>query len=352
MTERSVSVLESIDDVNRNQWNNLVTQSDLGTVFHRHEWLQLVERKLDHEPRHVVVEKGSNPVAVFPNVYDRILVPGRESLSEYVPFRRLTSVTPGYGGPVITGDEDACLELLFEALGTLRDGKTLFHHTRMNELGYVRYAKTFRKFGYHPVGVHCRFRIDLTQSWADILANMESDHRRRIRKMQDHDVETRTSPLEDADVERTYEAYARNMARTDGTPFPFSFFEGLADQLGDRVVVFTTFVDGREVGRYVHLRDDERSTLHYYLGAIGDEANFEYNPSQLLHAAAIQWGQDNGYEYYDFGGTGAHYDDRLFEHKQGYGGEAIPTIQWRTGMSRVGWPLFKFAKGLYEKRTY
>lgn len=135
-------------------------------------------------------------------------------------------------------------------------------------------------------------------------------------------------------------------------PFPYGFFEGLVDLLGDRVKVLTAVVDGRDVGRYLYLLDEEQSTLHYYFAAIGDEAYYSDNPSQLLHAHAIQWAQAEDYRYYDFGGTGADYRDGVFRHKEGYGGEAVPTLQWQKGFSRLGWPAFKTARALYRKASY
>ncbi|QLG61574.1 GNAT family N-acetyltransferase [Halorarum salinum] len=352
MTELTVSILDSIEDVNPNQWNNLVTQSDLGSLFHRHEWLRLVETALECEPRHVVVEKETNPVAVFPNFYDSIHVPGWHEAARSLPVRELVSVAPGYGGPVIVGDEDACLELAFDALEDLRGIRTLFHRVRTNDLGYVRYGKTFAKNGYRPVGVNCRFRIDLERPWEEIRAGMDADHRRRLRSMRDRDVEYRDEPIDAGSLEETYAAYVNNVERAGGVAFPFAFFAGLADLLADRVKVFTVLVDGREVGRYLYLLDEEQSTLHYYFAAIGDEECFADNPSQLLHAHAIRWGQEQGYRYYDFGGTGADYSDGVFRHKEGYGGEAVPTGQWQKGFSRLGWPAFRAARSLYRKSTY
>lgn len=352
MTEFTVSIFDSIEDVHPNQWNNLVAQSELGSLFHRHEWLRLVETTLECEPRHVVVEKGTNPVAVFPNFYDSIHVPGWHDVATSIPVRELVSVAPGYGGPVIAGDEDDCLELVFDALDDLRGLRTLYHRVRTNDLEYVRYGKTFAKHGYRPLSVNCRFRIHLARSWEEILAEMDADHRRRLRSMRDRDVEYRDEPITASTLERTYEAYVHNIERAGGIPFPFAFFEGLADLLCDRVKVFTVVVDGREVGRYLYLLDEEQSTMHYYFAAIGDEDYFADNPSQLLHAHAIQWGQDEGYRYYDFGGTGADYSDGVFKHKEGYGGEAVPTVQWEKGFSRLGWPAFRAARTFYQMKNY
>jgi len=349
MAGKSVSVLDSIDDVHPNQWNNLVAQSELGTLFHRHEWLKLLETHLGQEPRHVVIEKGSNPVALFPNFYDSLHVPGWETVVSSAPVRSLTSLSLGYGGPVIAGDEDECLDRMFDVLEQLRGVRTLYHWVRTNDPGYIRYGQTFADHGYTPLSTSCRFRIDLAKPWDDIRAEMDSDHRRRLRQMEDHNVEFRDEPIDVRTLRSTYDAHTRNLERKSGDPLPFTFFEGLADLLSDRVKVVTVVVDGQEVGQYLYLLDDEQSTVHYYLAAIGDEDYFQYNPSQLLHAHTIQWGQDEGYQYYDFGSTGADYTNGVFRHKEGYGGEPVPTVQWRKGFSRLGWPAFRAARTLYRK---
>ncbi|MFC3477579.1 GNAT family N-acetyltransferase [Halobacterium litoreum] len=352
MADIAVSVLDSITDADPNQWNNVVEQSALGSVFQRHEWLALAEATLDLEPKHVVAEKGGNPVGVFPNFVSPIYVPGWTKVSTSLPVRELVSVDPGFGGPVVTGSEDDCLDALFDGLERISGFGTLHHTVRTNDLGYVRYGKPFAKRGYRPVNVNCRFRVHLERDWDDIRADMDADRRRALRQMDDRDVTYRDVPLEPEPLRETYEAYCRNIERAGGETFDFDFFEGLVDRLGDRVKVFGVAVDGREVGRYLYLLDDEQSTVHYYFAAIGDEAHFEDNPSELLHAHAIQWAQARGYRYYDFGGTGADYRDGVFRHKDGYGGEAIPTCQWQKGLSRVGWPAFRAARSFYRKTTY
>lgn len=352
MTTREVHVVESIDEVSRGQWNNVVTQSDLGTLFHRHEWLSLLEDALDATARHAVVEKGGNPVALFPNVYWKIHVPGWEELARKLPVRELVSVAPGYGGPVVTGDEDACLELMFDALSDLRGARTLLHRVRMNDPEYSRYGKTFAKYGYEPVGVNCHHRISLSRDWDDIVADMDRSRRRALRRLDERDTEVRTEPLEEEVLRETHADYVANVERAGGEPYGYAFFEVLADYLGDRVRVVTAVVDGREVGRYLYLLDEEQSSVHYYFAAIGDESYFEDHPSELLHTETMRWAKEQGYRYYDFGGTGADFRDGVFRHKDGYGGEAIPTCQWQSGFSRLGWPAFKAARMVYRSRAY
>lgn len=349
MAEYDVTIHDSIEQIDENQWNNLVTQSDVGSIFHRSEWLRLVEDTLDRTARHLVVAKDENPVALLPNFRTDIYVPGYEDVARRLPLAELVSAQPGYGGPIVGSNEATYLDLLLETVPDV-DGWNLFHTIRTNDLEFTRYGKTMAKHDYSPVAVNCRFRIDLLQDWETIRDRMHKERRRVLRKLEDRDTEVVHQSLDD-EFDTTYEMYENNLDRVDGMIYPRAFFERLATDLDDRITVCVAFVDDEEVGRYIYLHDDEQDTLHHYFAAVGDDSNFEHHPSELLHAHAIQWAKDAGYRYYDFGGTGAHFSDGGFRHKERYGGELVPTLQWQRGLSTL-WPAFTFARRQYQKRFY
>ena len=349
MTDYDVSIHSSIDELNENQWNNLVRQSDLGSLFHRAEWFRVVERTLDCVPRHIVVSTDGNPVAILPNFRTALYVPEWTDFTDQFPLTEVVSSRPGYGGPIISSDEGRCLELLLEEVDDI-GGLNVMHTVRTNNLGFARYGKAFAKHGYKPLGVNCRFRIDLDREWESIRDDMDKERRRALRTMRDHDVQIRRERL-DEDLDTTYDAYRKNIERADGSAFPRAFFEELHDQLGDAVTVEIVTVDGQDVGRFIYLHDDEQDTLHHYFAAIGDEDYFEYHPSELLTAAGIKWGKEQGYRYYDLGGTGADFSNSGFRYKERYGATLVPTIQWQTGLS-LAWPAYKIARSLYRKSHY
>jgi len=110
----NVHLLGSIDEINENQWNNVVAQSGSGTVFHRAGWLRAIETGLDEGPRHVVVRKNDNPVAVCPNFVSSIELPVSPPLEPAeLGFRRLFSLDPGFGGPLICANRERSLEAIF-----------------------------------------------------------------------------------------------------------------------------------------------------------------------------------------------------------------------------------------------
>lgn len=366
MTKHDTTVHDSVTAVDSNQWNNLVEQSSLGTVFHRHEWLRAIEAGLDRPAHHAVVTKGSNPVAILPTVMTDLALPDAadtpaesipggeaafEAVSGLVPSKRLVSLHPGYGGPVIASDPIDCLDALLDAVETAADGTAIAHKLRTGTLAQTRYGKYLTGRGYEPTVVSCRFVLDLTVGWDRIEANMHRTRRNGL-PGDDTDLVVRREAFAGDTVARTHRAYVRNLMRTDGTPYPYGFFEALSEHMGHRIEVFTAVRDGTVLGRYVCLVDAEQSTLRYQFSAIPDDSAYEHDVSEALHAAAIRWAIDAGYDAYDFGATGADFTDGLFQYKEQYGADVRPILQWDRGLSPVAWTAVKLGRRLYRERTY
>ncbi|KAB1185121.1 MULTISPECIES: GNAT family N-acetyltransferase [Haloferax] len=372
MSELRVHVYDSIEAVNEGQWNNVVTQSAQGSVFHRYEWLDAIEKTLPYTPRHVAVTKGDNPIAVFPNFVTDIDLPTGAAMVENLsfvpnflseaasssrffeeqPLKRLISATPGYGGPVVTTDETESLDLMFRALSQVNGRNILFHTIKAKDPEYMRYGKYLSKLGYEPKLTDCRFELNLTDDWDEIQRRMDKERRKSLRDAHEADVSVREADLTADELATTHAAYLKNMERVRGHTYPLSFFEAVAAGLPDRMKIFVAEVGDEEIGRYVHFLDDEQETIIYYFSAIPDVSKLDYYPAELLHEYAIKWGMDNGYRYYDFGSTGSTYTDGIFKAKEKYGGRPIPTLQWDKGESPGLWQLYKFARSTYRKSAY
>ncbi len=358
MSELETRLIDTVTEMNENQWNHVVEQSDLGCLFHRYGWVQTVEEALDVSPNHVVVSKGQNPIAVFPNVTAPVLtdppaIPERlPDVAGRVLFRRLVSTEPGTGGPITMTDEKESLRRMFEALPSAADSSVLYHSVITSDPGYVRYGKHFAREGYESNLVNCRLLLDLRPDWETIKANMHKSRRQGLRRAEDADVEVRTPELDQSVVRETYKAYVSNMERIDGEVLPYEFFDGLYESMPNRLAVFVAERDGMELGRYLCLLDDERSAVHYYFAGIPTEDVLKFYPSEALHAAAIQWAQDRNYDYYDFGGSGSDFTDGVFRFKSRFGAKAVPSLMWQKGYSSVGWPVFKQLRDVYRKYAY
>ena len=331
-----VSRIDSIEAANRNQWNHVVEASDLGTVYHRYEWLEAIERGTDHEPRHLVVSKKDNPIAVFPNF-----------LTDFGPVRRLTSIAPGFGGPIAMTEEEPSMQLLLEAVTEIRERTVVSNQLRTYGEGYVRYNDLFEDHGYDLRVEWCRFVLDLTAGREELFANMDSERRRGIRRGHDHDVEVRDEELTGRVLSRFYDEYAAVMDRVGQPDVPRSFFLELGE-FDDRVKLFSVAVDGTDRGSFLYLLDDEQSTIHHAFTAVTRE-NLEYHAAELLHEHAIEWGIDHGYETYDLRGARTDFRDGVFRFKENFGARAVPLLTWERGFPTPVLPVMNVGRALYQQ---
>ena len=334
-----VSVTDSIENVNSNQWNNVVEQSTLACVYHRYEWLSAIEAGLPHEPRHFVVTKKNNPVAVFPNFVTPL---GR--------VKRLSSIRPGFGGPVVTTDEERAVTLLLDAAADSCRGTVLFSELRPYDQGYVRYHELLTGRGYSPAILSTRFRLELTRGLNDIFAEMDGERRRGIRRGHDREFEIVDERVDERTLAAFYDDYATVQARVDQPTLPRSFFLAL-DRFEDRVKVFSLHADGDRRGMFLYLLDDEQSTLQHVFTAV-TEAHFAYRTPELLHEHAIRWGIENGYETYELRGSPSDFRNGVFRFKELFGAQPVPQLVYERGRPASALFLLNAGRSLARRIRY
>lgn len=330
--------IDTVGNVNRNQWNHVVEQASHGSVFHRYEWVAAIEAGTTRPAKHAVVYKKGNLVGIFPNVVTDI---------EKTPFQRLISIEPGFGGPLVTTDEATSLELLFDEIRDACGRELITHLFRPLDPASVQYQSQFEAHGYSPTVASCRFIVDLRKGWETILEEMNSSRRRVIQGDRPEGVEVVDEELTRSTIDRFYDRYRSVMDRLEEPPYSRRFFAALLE-MRDRIKVFSLSVDGDTRGMLFHLLDEERSAVHYFFSGV-TEADFEYDASELIHERAIKWGIENGYEMYDFGATTSDFRDGLFKFKSEFGGEIVPIVSWEKGYSRALWPAFRVGRRAYQR---
>ena len=331
-----VTTIDSLEAVSSSRWNHVVEASDLATVYHRYGWLEAIERGTDHEPRHLVVSKRGEPIAVFPNV--------RTDLG---PASQLTSIVPGFGGPIVTGEETAALDRLLEAVVERCASTTLASTVQTFGTDWIRYNELFEAHGYELRVEWCRFLLALERDWESILAEMDRSRRRGIRRGHEYDVEITDEELTPQTAAAFYESYAKIMDRVGHPELPRSFFLALTG-FDDRVKLFSITVDGTDCGSFLYLLDDEQSTVHYLATSVPEEY-FEYHAAELLHEHAIRWAIEHGYEAYNFRGAKTDFRDGLFRFKDQFGARVTPTLTWERGLPSPTLPLVNGGRSLYRR---
>ncbi|NKE35504.1 GNAT family N-acetyltransferase [Natronococcus sp. JC468] len=331
-----VERVDGIREANRNQWNHVVEHADLGCVFHRYEWLRAVEDGMDREPRHLLVSKKGNPIAVFPNVVD-----------DLGPVGRLKSIHPGFGGPIAATDEERAIELLLDAVAERCDGRILFNQIRPYDQGFVRYHDLLRERGYGVAVRSSRFVLDLTRGWEPILEGMDGKRRRGIRRGHEADVEVVEEPASASVLADFHDDYARVMDRVGLSAFPRSFLAELG-RLDERIAIFSLRVDGERRGMYLYVVDEEQSGLQHLYSAVTEE-HFEHHAPELLHEHAINWAIDRGYDTYELRGSAPDFRNGVFRFKEYFGARPIPLLLWERGRPAPALSALNLARTLHRQ---
>ncbi|MFC4437764.1 MULTISPECIES: lipid II:glycine glycyltransferase FemX [Natrialbaceae] len=333
------AVIDTIRAIDSARWNAVVERSSCGTVFHRHEWLDAIETGLEYESKHLVVTKDGNIIGLLPNFVADVPM---------TPVQRLTSLYPGFGGPVVTTDVEDALSLMIDAVPDLCTGRTVAHEIRACNTDYLRYNDFLQSRGYRPARLGGRFLLHLDRSYEEILAGMSKSRRKGIERGRDTDHEIVEEDVTRASLERFHRVYERHMENVGGEAYPLEFFERLAD-VRSRILLVTIRIEGEYAGGFLELLDDEQSAVHGFFAAV-PEAYYDYHASELLYDYVIRWAIDHDYDLYDFGGSEADFDDGVFRFKEGFGGRLVPNLYWERGCSPA-WKLVKAGRSLYWRHA-
>ncbi len=333
----TVNAIDTVRVMGRDRWNDVVERAELGTVFHRYEWIEAIETGLEYPARHIVVEKDTNPIGVFPNFVVEI---------PKTPFSKLTSIYPGFGGPLLTTDVSESLSKILDVVPALCSNRTIVHEIRASNTNFLRYNDFMEAEGYDSSRVGGRFVMNLEKGYDDIFEEMDSSKRRAIRRGRETDHEIVEADLTRSTLKRFHETYEQHMKSVDGTVYPFEFFEQLAT-MEDRILLLELYIEGEYAGGFIELLNDEQDSVHGFFSAVPSEY-FEYHASERLYDYLFQWAIDEGYETYDFGGGGADFEDGGFSFKEEFGGQLLPNIYWERGTGPT-WKLVETGRTLYNR---
>jgi len=332
-------VCDTLEKINRNQWNELVVNLRLSSFFHQYEWLKAIEEGLDVRPRHIVVYEGENIVGCMPNFIISI---------KKTPFNALVSIEPGYGGLLIRKHQKKILSSLFNGVSRIsKDDNVISHIIRTLDLKYAQYSIFFEGKGYRPNLESCRFEIQLSKGWERIQSDMDKKRRYNLKKGRLGNYEIEDEEITEYNVMRFYQVYKQVMNSVGGTIYPIDFFKSLTKLLKNRLKLFTFEVKGEYCGGFLHFLDESKFIVHHFFGAVKEDC-FKHYPNELLHEFSIKWGIENNYEKYDFGATSLNFTNGLFKFKEGFGGKMIPILSWEKGYSTLRWKLYRKMRQMYR----
>lgn len=296
-------------------WRCFVEEHPEGNIFHTPEMFQVFEQVKGHKPQLWAATGPDRQVLA-------LLLPVQLTLMDGL-LRQLTTRAVVYGSllaaPGPAGRE--ALAQLLEHYNQAVKGKLLFTELRnLSDLAGVQPLLQEKGYQYED---HLNYLIDLNRSSEEVLQSIGSRTRKRIRKGVRDNIVQISQATNASELTHWYEILQKTYQNAHVPLADRSLFEAAFNILYPKGMAkfFLAKVDGVSVACSVEL--PYKKTIYGWYGGTDREYG-QYNPNEMLMWYVLEWGVNNGYHLYDFGGAGKpdeEYGVRDFKAK--FGGELV-----------------------------
>lgn len=166
---------------------------------------------------------------------------------------------------------------------------------------------------------YVKFILSISSPYNDIRKGFHSNIINNLKKA-DRCIDVREC-LSGDELEEVYKIYLIEMRRLGGLPLPVSYFEILCRQKTAKI--FLAVMGGKVVGFLMVLLVRQRILADINASLPSVRTFF---PKMRLYDAAIRWGCDNGFLFFDFMRTRSN--SGLYWHKKKWGGQETPIFYY------------------------
>ena len=289
-------------------WRQLLNEQPDANIFHSPDFFDVMKKATGHNPQLWAVLNGEGQVLALHTPVAVTLMDGFLS--------RLTTRMISYGGILHAHTAESCEALDYLLQMYIQDSRqrALFTELRnLSDLSALQPTLQNNGFIYED---HLNFLIDLQRPAEEIWSSLHSNVRTNVRKARRLGVVVREVTSLD-EVPAAYAVLANVYKRIQTPLAPPSLFRAAFEILHPRgmIKLLTAHVEDTCIGASVRLL--YKNVIHaWYAGAIRDYASYKAN--DLLNWHILEWGAQNGFESFDFGGAGKpdeEYGPRKFKAK-------------------------------------
>lgn len=300
--------------INEDVWRNFVDNHPQGNIFHTPEMFQVFAQTKGHRPTLWAVVDNNLPLALF--------LPVNITLIKGV-LQSFTTRSVVYGSVLCAPDKkgEEALSLLLKTYKQEVKHSTLFTELR-NLSNYSAIQSVLDAEGFVYEG-HLNYLIDLNQPVEAILQNIGSKTRKKIRKaLRDQKVQV-SEVTNQSELAIWYETLEKTYSNAQVPLASRTLFEAAFKELYSKGMAkfLMAKVDGIIAACSVEL--PYKDVIYGWYGG-SDRAYSKYYPNEMLIWHILEWGANNGYRLYDFGGAGKPNEEYgVREFKAKFGGELV-----------------------------
>ncbi len=306
--------MKVVQDLDEDVWRAFVDNHPDVQIFHTPDMHQAFAKTKGYKTQvWATIDDNKQPLAIFLPV--EITIKGGI-------FRSFTTRAVVYGSVLCSPDPDSqeALRLLLLAYNKSVKGKILFTELR-NTVDISSMQPVLNDCGFiHEE--HLNFFIDLTRPTDEILKSIRSNARRNIKKARKMGLvieEVDNSDQIPAVYDLLKHVYKRLQVPLSGISLFQSSFEILYPKGMFKILVAKA--EGEIIGALTLLINNG-IILYWYTGVLRKFS--AYRAADFLVWHTLEWGSQNGYRLFDFGGGGKpdeEYGVRDFKAK--YGGDLV-----------------------------
>jgi lipid II:glycine glycyltransferase (peptidoglycan interpeptide bridge formation enzyme) len=337
--------MQIVRSLNETSWRIFINEHPKSNIYHTPEIFQVFTKAKGFQPSlWAVVDRDQRPLA--------LLLPVQVTLTDGL-MRYLTTRAVTYGSVlcVSTYEGRDALEMLLQSYKQEAGKAVLFTELRnVSDMGSLQPILEKCAFRYED---HLNYLIDLKRTPDVMLQGLGRRTRKRLRRALRQDKVLITEVSQREQVSTCYRLFLKSYGAAQVPLAHHSLFEAAFDVLYPKGMVkfLLAWIGNKCVAGAAELI--YKDTIYgWYSGVNRDFSS--YVPNELLTWHILQWGAENGYELYDFGGAGKpdeEYGVRDFKAKFGgelvcYGRNTFVHAPVRLEISKLGYQVFRYLKKL------
>jgi lipid II:glycine glycyltransferase (peptidoglycan interpeptide bridge formation enzyme) len=331
-----MQVVQSLDE---DIWRSYVEEHPDSSIFHSPEMYEVFSRAKGFQPTLWAVVNGDRyPLA--------LMLPVQITMKNGV-FRTLTTRATVFGSILYDHSQEGLLAVRRLLNSYVNGGTKDVLYTKLRNLKDMASAQSIlSEYGFE-YEEHLNYLVDLKKESAEVFRSISKSGRKAIRRSSRRGValqEVNDRSL----VPIHYDLLKQTHDRSQAPLADISLFEAIFDLLVP--IGMAQMLLATSEGKYIaaSLEMPYIKTIYSWYSGY-DVAYKKLCPNDYLVWHILEWGADNGYDYFDFGGAGApgeEYGPRGFKAKFGgelvsYGFNACTHSPLRLAIGRIAYDVYR-----------
>lgn len=304
-----------VQELSENLWKDFVDQNPLGSIFHTPEMFRVFAQTKGHQSSlWATVDNSGHPLA--------LLLPVQVTLMNGL-LHQLTTRAIAYSSVLCAPGPEGqkALTLLLQTYKRKIKGRALFTELRnLFDLSELQPLLAEQGFAFEG---HLNYLIDLNRPAEDVLQSIGQRTRKKIRKgLRDGFVQM-SEVTNQAELDHWYEVLQKTYSNAQVPLADYSLFAAAFKELYPKGMAKFLLAKVEGVTAACSVELPYKDAIYGWYGG-SDREYSDYLPNEMLIWHILEWGANNGYRVYDFGGAGKpdeEYGVRDFKAK--FGGELV-----------------------------